>query len=412
MLETIQEYAPIKRGIFLVSSLIARYHAPAPGAEEESPPQNDDVIDSQAEIADENPKNEGESIELNGTVVSDTRQDSSESEAETKFIGDEVQPLQRRCESETTMLLSTTAPNYSAVKSTNDSNSHPLAHSDACYLNENSIQENTSVYVAGEAELPGGSCECYNSRYNASKMKNKKYLSSLSRDDSDFFDDSECDPKELQNRRFRIFNDNKDFKFTSRSFRFSVFSRKKKRTKHAKKRGNTLTDYGLPVHQCECAKDSPDLCVMHMKSQSESDASSSIFRLNDEYFADASDVSLKSYSLADDDSGTSSYVDIDVYRVRNSVADSISSTGSDRSLQLSSDWSEILNDSSASSGEPSVAEECRESDIPDTASDFSHDSRISIRPARKQRRPKKVHLLGHNVNESFMENECCHCIVM
>lgn len=194
-----------------------------------------------------------------------------------------------------------------------------------------------------------------------------------------------------------------------------------KRRKKKKRRGNTWNNRKAAAKmRCDCAVSGEDFCLMHMKSQSESDINGSVYRIGDDYLADLSDISVTSFSLAEDDTSSGSYVDIDLRNIRKYLRDSGSWSQSDRSYELSSDWSEVHRTNSEPSNLDeccSLAEECRESDIPDTASDFSQDSRTTVTKGRIFRRHKrltKLTMTGHNVNETYLENECfcCHCIVM
>ena len=193
-----------------------------------------------------------------------------------------------------------------------------------------------------------------------------------------------------------------------------------KRRRKKKRRGNTWSDRNATKVRCDCAVSGEDLCLIHMKSHSESDIGPPVYRIGEDYLADLSDISVTSYSLAEDDTSSESYVDIDLHSIRKYLLDSGSLSQSERSFDLSSDWSELhrtISEPSVGDECCSVADECRESDIPDTASDFSQDSRTHTRRNRLLRYPrrlKKLPMTGHNVNESFLENECfcCHCAVM
>ena len=193
-----------------------------------------------------------------------------------------------------------------------------------------------------------------------------------------------------------------------------------KRRKKKKRRGNTWSDHRATKVRCDCAFSGEDLCLIHTKSHSESDVATPFHRIGEDYLADLSDISVASFSLADDDSSSESYVDIDLHNLRKFLRDSDSVSQSERSLDLSSEWSELhrtMSEPSITDGYYSLAEECRESDIPDTASDFSQDSRTHTKKTRRlhyPRRLKRLPVMGHHVNESYLENECfcCHCSIM
>ena len=193
-----------------------------------------------------------------------------------------------------------------------------------------------------------------------------------------------------------------------------------KRRRKKKRRGNTWNDHATAKVRCDCAVSGEDLCLIHMKSHSESDIRTPVYLIGEDYLGDLSDISVTSYSVAEDDTSSESYVDIDLHSIRKFLLDSGSLSQSERSIYLSSDWSELhrtISERSVGDDCCSMADECRESDIPDTASDFSQDSRTHTRRNRLlhyPRRLKRLPMTGHNVNESFLENECfcCHCVVM
>ena len=211
--------------------------------------------------------------------------------------------------------------------------------------------------------------------------------------------------------------DNGRLKTTSNITKFPIFL---KRRKKKKRRGNTWNDHKTTRVRCDCAVSGEDLCLIHMKSNSESDICTPVYRIGEDYLADLSDISVTSFSLAEDDTSSGSYVDIDLYNIHKYLRDSGSLSQSERSCDLSSDWSELhrtISEPSLADEYYSMAEECRESDIPDTASDFSQDSRTHTKRNRllhHSRRLKRLPMTGHTVNETFLENECfcCHCIVM
>eukprot|EP00794_Sanderia_malayensis_P015898 gene15898-17498_t len=397
VLETIQEYAPIKQGIVLVSSLFARYHSP----KETSNPVHETKSENSTEDQNRDSNTIKESFELQGQNETNADQPENEAEAETEA---ETQFLSRELKEDCTS-------RHNEVLNANPEaqTSHPLSqtHLDYCPCNFTSNSSSKPLRYSGTAVLNENECTCDN---NESKTLRNRYLGNGNlKEDSDSVAGSDKDSKVSRRRRFRIFHEHDGFRFTSRSFRPSIFNKRRKRTK---KRGHTFIDCAQSSNRCECATGSGDMCLVHAKSHSESDINNRpLCKLNDEYFADASDVSLKSASLADDDC-CSDYVDIDLYHVRNSLIDSTSVSASEKSFDLSSCWSEIFSAETYSSTELSFADECRESDIADSASDFSHDSRSHFQHPRLSRRKKNIHLLGHNVNESFMENECCHCILM
>lgn len=192
------------------------------------------------------------------------------------------------------------------------------------------------------------------------------------------------------------------------------------RRKRRKRRGNTWHDRRKGKIRCDCSKSGEEFCLIHAKSHSESDINGSVYRIGEDYLADLSDISVTSFSLAEDDTSSGSYVDIDLHHIRRFLHDSGSWSKSDRSFDLSSEWSELhrtISDPSLLDECCSLAEECHESDIPDTASDFSQDSRTNATKnglLRHHRRLKKLPMAAHHVNESYLENECfcCHCTIM
>eukprot|EP00112_Aurelia_sp_Birch-Aquarium-sp1_P024009 Seg7394.2 transcript_id=Seg7394.2/GoldUCD/mRNA.D3Y31 product="hypothetical protein" protein_id=Seg7394.2/GoldUCD/D3Y31 len=408
MLETIQEYVPFKHHFVYFSSWIgSRYGATKPA--ESIPTQHvtdeDDagrksLIETDAENDTEGNSNiELKENSLVEDVISrdDLRSHPLEaSEVETKFIdsvpGSEESLLEENgvTNSKQTCLMKKDSRrkagvNYGSMLRTDVVNSGNENH-----LNSRSSQERKSrVDSFLYNNIPVEECSCCS--------------------------DSEND----QRRRSAHRKKSKDRNRESHSFKLPLFLKRRKRTK---RRGNTFNSHKSYTGKvrCDCAIGGEDLCLIHMKSHSESDINTSMYKVGDDYLADLSDISVKSFSIVDDESSNDSYVDINLYNVRKSLVDSGSYSQSDRSLELSSDWSEIhhtASDPSLADEGLSVAEECRESDIPDTASDFSQDSRTTATlPQRKRlrRRFKKIPLLGHNVNESFIENECfcCHCIVM
>ena len=229
------------------------------------------------------------------------------------------------------------------------------------------------------------------------------------------YSDSENDLPRPDSKRQSY--DSSRFKSSSSLMKLPMFL---KRRRKKKRRGNTWNDHKPTKVRCDCAVSGEELCLVHMKSHSESDINGATCRIGEDYLADLSDISVTSFSLAEDDTSSGSYVDIDLCNLRRFLHDSGSWSQSERSFELSSDWSELhrtISEPSINEECYSMAEECRESDIPDTASDFSQDSRTHTKRHRllhHHRRLKRLPMTGHHVNESFLENECfcCHCIVM
>ena len=401
VLQSIQEYAPVKHSIVFFSSWIASYRAKPADVEETS----GDVTDLQPPCGSLNDNQtfdeqlNADRIELNGNT--NQTEVSDNSDVETEFI-----------------TRSNDAGENASLDSQHENKEPDSSRTDG----EDADFQPSLLGTAGTVVLDGK--DAAGPRLTQTEIDSSHHGCNgrvicgdctRGQEDSDIVD-SEYDTHGLRNRRLTILKD-KGSKFVFRNFRLSAFHRKKKK----KRRGNRLSNFGSHVRMpvCACATGNTDLCLVHAKSQSEeSDVSSvaglttGLYRMSDDYLADASDMSLRSFSLADDDD-SGDYIDIDVYHLRNSLIDSSSCCSqSEKSLELSSDWSEIC----FSSCDLSLAEECRESDIADTASDFSQDSRSTHTGVQRRRRThgrfNKMALLGHNVNESFMENECCHCIVM
>ena len=408
MLETIQEYVPFKHHFVYFSSWIgSRYGATKPAESVPTQHMTDEDDARRKSLIETDAENETEkqsNIELKeNSVVEDviSRDDLrthplETNEVETKFIdsvpGSEESLLEEDDGTNTRQkglkkkdIKRKAGFNYGSMLSTDVTNSEHDKHIAARKSQERKSRIDSFLYN----NIPVEECSCCS--------------------------DSENDQRKRSAHRKR----SKDRNHESHSFKLPMFLKRRKRTK---RRGNTFNSHKSYIGKvrCDCAVGGEDLCLIHMKSHSESDINTSMYKVGDEYLADLSDVSVKSFSIVDDESSSDSYVDINLYNVRKSLIDSGSYSQSDRSLELSSDWSEIhhtASDPSLADERLSVAEECRESDFPDTASDFSQDSRTTAAVSQRKRvrrRFKKVRLFGHNVNESFIENECfcCHCIVM
>ena len=190
--------------------------------------------------------------------------------------------------------------------------------------------------------------------------------------------------------------------YTEHSAKRKWFPTLRRRRKKSKR---TLLGPKLLYKESYRNLDDGKLCTLDHKSRSESDISFVVAQ--GEYSAD-SDHSINSCNCEENEN-YEGFVDIDFYEKRHSVSESSYMTNSSESFELSSDWTEY----SFSESNPSLAEECRESDMPDTASEVSHDENPSQRPKRLVRHKRNL-LTGQMVNESFVDKECfcCQCSIM
>ncbi|XP_065068377.1 uncharacterized protein LOC135693746 [Rhopilema esculentum] len=388
MLETIQEYVPFKHSFGYFSSWIAsRYRIPDhTSQEDEQNNENDD---------------KGSLSEACSQITAPSKDES---------IKDELDAHQKETGTTETLMCETTF--ISPAPEPQEKHGQPNSHQGISSSSNGGYQKGANDDDSYTSGTENGKQGCVGSKIESFLYNN------IPLDDCSCASDSEND--NLKSDSKTNGKEKKRLGSHSLSKKMPLFLKGRRKKK---RRGSTLSDYksSLARIHCACAIGGDELCLVHLKSHSESDINVSRYKRSEDYSTngDLSDISVTSFSLAEDDSSSGSYVDIDLRYIRKSLLGSGSWSKSDRSIELSSDWSEIhrtISDPSLCEDTISLAEECRESDIPDTASDFSQDSRTQVSRVRSKHVRSRIKRMpfGHNVNESFVENECfcCHCIVM